>query len=1265
MFRMDQRYRDFCKVADISNDLDRLLPVGTLNFHSLPTENCALQAIPVDDHGWRWLDIEFLHDFHIGKFHPVSDALDFFLRHRYAIATCKVFQVSISPSLAPIPICKVRLYVVPQDIEGSRFFREWRLQWPAKRLIPRYERELQTLMKALDYSREGWNGPEQLHCSISAYVAKSALLIPVTGTKPNSDFLLDSSLFHFARWQAQQPFFILEHTEQKSLDSIVKNIYSNISGPDLSDYRDMTVRKRLGLPNPEEVIASLINRYPVDQSLLPGVKATLYPFQMKSLCKMLEKESFVLKVPVPYFQKLISPTGKVYYFDILENGFYNNPEYFTPPRGGILAENMGLGKTLICLSLICLTKFDISTVPDDLIVMEDNGPRLDVPDKLAFANFRLKSLSDLCRRVIAQNLLPWKLYEDDIPQSVVRKLTGCHGCIRVEISSSLLKRERRTGDRLPTITSRDLYLSNTTLLIVPENLLHQWNQELQKHIEPSYLQKLFISERFKTPINSEYASYVNQVPDDPGALTQFDLVVITVPLFAKFGRSESNNALGNIYWKRLIIDEGHSMSSKSSNLSTLCRSLYAERRWVVTGTPTSGLTNLHMDEEENTQDTIQESPSKKKRKYVVKSKFNVRDDLVKLGNLIGTFFQIEPFHSRQTMWNNTIVRNLAGSVYSTEQCLQSFLNSLMVRHNLLDVENDLKLPQLHHEAVFLSPSYLDKLSINLFTAVLAVNAVSSEREGGDYMFDPSNRQQLRRLVNNLQLATFYWTGFQSEDVNTLIGIAKHCLEKKNADGELLFGIKDQTLLHLSISAAQEAIGNPRWRTASMLHEMEYFVDGLTSPFVKSFGIGVVENSSVGVYGAPQLAAIQEFFYKNRFLDMSDKENLGVKLEAASRPFWNTYWNDTARKENSKFKKQETSHDFDVNGLKQSINKDIEQSKVTISPPRKTSGGSQDWTSTRASFSENGWGATVEERGMEEKSVVSNLEVKESAILGTASAKLSYLASRLVDHQKENVKSIVFFEFEDSAYYLTELLDILGVNYILYATFISASQRSNNLADFDRHNSAVNGGVTLIMDLKLASHGLTIISATRVYFLNPVWQRSVEAQAIKRAHRIGQTNEVYVETLVLRGTLEEEIYRRREQDEPHQEQSDSSRRYVIDDTGMQQFILKHQFLSTSESHAEYARFSALDLNQEHQLEKRPLDDDFDSLLSHESRRELQMLHWYKTWTMRLFNPDNILKLTATKKQKATIDQLNSELVEGKAEWSPVSQNGTKSRKRVRF
>lgn len=67
---------------------------------------------------------------------------------------------------------------------------------------------------------------------------------------------------------------------------------------------------------------------------------------------------------------------------------------------------------------------------------------------------------------------------------------------------------------------------------------------------------------------------------------------------------------------------------------------------------------------------------------------------------------------------------------------------------------------------------------------------------------------------------------------------------------------------------------------------------------------------------------------------------------------------------------------------------------------------------------------------------------------------------------------------------------------------------------------------MIMDLQLAAHGLNLSTASRVYFVQQCWSGAIESQAIKRAHRIGQTRPVKVEVLVLKDSIEEAIYKRR-------------------------------------------------------------------------------------------------------------------------------------------
>ena len=66
-----------------------------------------------------------------------------------------------------------------------------------------------------------------------------------------------------------------------------------------------------------------------------------------------------------------------------------------------------------------------------------------------------------------------------------------------------------------------------------------------------------------------------------------------------------------------------------------------------------------------------------------------------------------------------------------------------------------------------------------------------------------------------------------------------------------------------------------------------------------------------------------------------------------------------------------------------------------------------------------------------------------------------------------------------------------------------------------------------MDLSQAAFGLDMREASRVYFINPVLNPQVEAQAIGRVRRIHQKKTVHVETLVLKDSIDEVILERKE------------------------------------------------------------------------------------------------------------------------------------------
>jgi hypothetical protein len=105
---------------------------------------------------------------------------------------------------------------------------------------------------------------------------------------------------------------------------------------------------------------------------------------------------------------------------------------------------------------------------------------------------------------------------------------------------------------------------------------------------------------------------------------------------------------------------------------------------------------------------------------------------------------------------------------------------------------------------------------------------------------------------------------------------------------------------------------------------------------------------------------------------------------------------------------------------------------------------------------------------------------------------------------------------------------------------------------------------LLIDVACGALGLNLNAASVVLSVNPINRPNIEAQAIKRAHRIGQTKEVLVETLVLENTIEHAIFNRAKKMSraDHQEAKE-----LEDDAGIVEIIQNAQILPVDDDEGE--------------------------------------------------------------------------------------------------
>ncbi|HMC77283.1 MAG TPA: C-terminal helicase domain-containing protein, partial [Vicinamibacterales bacterium] len=133
-----------------------------------------------------------------------------------------------------------------------------------------------------------------------------------------------------------------------------------------------------------------------------------------------------------------------------------------------------------------------------------------------------------------------------------------------------------------------------------------------------------------------------------------------------------------------------------------------------------------------------------------------------------------------------------------------------------------------------------------------------------------------------------------------------------------------------------------------------------------------------------------------------------------------------------------------------------------------------------------------------------------------SAKFDALLPQLLEVREEGHKALVFSQFTSLLALLKPRLDAAGVVY----EYLDGRTRDRQVP-VTRFQTDPQCGVFLI-SLKAGGLGLNLTAAEYVFLLDPWWNPAVEAQAIDRAHRIGQANHVFAYRLLATGTVEEKI-----------------------------------------------------------------------------------------------------------------------------------------------
>ncbi|XP_057990817.1 DNA repair protein RAD5A isoform X2 [Hevea brasiliensis] len=199
------------------------------------------------------------------------------------------------------------------------------------------------------------------------------------------------------------------------------------------------------------------------------------------------------------------------------------PSTLQMARGGILADAMGLGKTIMTIALL-LAQSERDRSSSSRSVSHLPNEDGDIDDILVSPN----------------------------PLKKFKKFSGF---------DKLMKQKKILAD-------------GGNLIICPMTLLGQWKAEIETHAQPGSLSIYVHYGQSRTKDTKLLAQ--NDV-----VITTYGV------LASEFSaeNAEENGGLYSVQWFRVILDEAHTIKSSRSQISIAAAALVAECRWCLTGTP--------------------------------------------------------------------------------------------------------------------------------------------------------------------------------------------------------------------------------------------------------------------------------------------------------------------------------------------------------------------------------------------------------------------------------------------------------------------------------------------------------------------------------------------------------------------------------------------------------------------------------------------------------------------------------------------------------
>lgn len=310
------------------------------------------------------------------------------------------------------------------------------------------------------------------------------------------------------------------------------------------------------------------------------LKPTLTNYQIDAVRWMLEREKNADYFPTEFVQIYrrwpVKEDGQTFFYNArtIELSMVEGCD-IKLPSGGILAEEMGLGKTVEILALILLNERDSTIIRanqynnNELIEPQAKKPKLDCPNDKVY-------LKCIC-----------------IKKSM-KHLVRCTKCLNSQHRNCVLKYSSGCVTEVnyicPECWQYEASIPSCgTFIVSPASIKMQWYVEIQKHIASGRLKVLVYDG-------------IQKIWISPAVLATYDIVLTDYNImrtelnFSALNKVDRNLRRPNrrinpvsplllVDWWRVCLDEAQMAESVNTKSAQMVQKLPTQHRWAVTGTP--------------------------------------------------------------------------------------------------------------------------------------------------------------------------------------------------------------------------------------------------------------------------------------------------------------------------------------------------------------------------------------------------------------------------------------------------------------------------------------------------------------------------------------------------------------------------------------------------------------------------------------------------------------------------------------------------------